>query len=536
MDRINCLGETIGLKKEDVPFAALAEALPNIVLIFADGSIIYANRRCEDLLQYSTSELSSPQFNDVRLFAEDRRPVAAEAIHRCAQTGEATSFESRMLTRTGHFRDVSVDLKKIDCAGKAAVLAVVTDMTDTKRAEAALRFLNRELTESNHKLKQMVFTDSHTGLYNHHYLEEILAAEFARAKREHSALSVIMLDIDYFKSINDLYGHKFGDQVIKQFADRLRRIVRKYNSVVRYGGEEFVVISPETGHAPALHMAQRLLDAVNLDTFGTKRDSVKLKLSIAVVTYPDDGTPKALDMIAFAERILNKAKEMGGNRVFSSADLKKNIRQNAARKNAQDPDVQYLQHKIDRLNKRANENLIEAIFAFARTIECKDHYTGEHVEKTVRYATKLAEKLGLNTDDVLLIKQAAMLHDLGKIGVSERILLKPAKLSAKEFEAIKEHPQIGADIIRPIHMLHDIVPLIMYHHERWDGKGYPLGLKGEEIPVGARVIALADTYQALTSNRPYRKAFNKGRALEIIEEASGTQFDPHIASTFLRIM
>lgn len=135
-----------------------------------------------------------------------------------------------------------------------------------------------------------------------------------------------------------------------------------------------------------------------------------------------------------------------------------------------------------------------------------------------------------------LIKQAAILHDLGKIGISEKILQKKSKLSKTEFEDIKRHPQIGADILRPIKFLHNIIPLIFYHHERWDGKGYPSGIEREEIPMGARVIAVSDVYQALTSDRPYRKAYTKKKAMKILEEGSGTQFDPRIVTAFLKIL
>ena len=129
-----------------------------------------------------------------------------------------------------------------------------------------------------------------------------------------------------------------------------------------------------------------------------------------------------------------------------------------------------------------------------------------------------------------------MLHDLGKIGISENILLKKGKLNKKEFEEIKKHPQIGADIIRPIQFLHDLIPFIFYHHERWDGKGYPSGIRGEDIPLGARVIAIADVYQALISDRPYHKAFTKSTAIDIIKKSSGTQFDPRIVNAFLRVV
>jgi len=199
-------------------------------------------------------------------------------------------------------------------------------------------------------------------------------------------------------------------------------------------------------------------------------------------------------------------------------------------------DVGFLRDKIDKLTKEANQSLIEAVLAFAKTLELKDHYTGEHVERTVYYATELARALSLSKNEIERIKQASILHDLGKIGISDKILLKNSKLSKDEFEEIKRHPRIGVDIIRPIQFLHGLIPYILYHHERWDGKGYPNGLKGEDIPIGARIIALADVYQALTSDRPYRKAFSKEEAIKIIQEGAGTQFDPAIVNVFLKVL
>ena len=198
--------------------------------------------------------------------------------------------------------------------------------------------------------------------------------------------------------------------------------------------------------------------------------------------------------------------------------------------------VKHLRQKIAKLTKKANQSSVESIFAFAKTIELKDHYTGNHVEKTVYYATEIARLLGLPEPEVKLIERASILHDLGKIGISEKILLKKEALTKKEFEKIKEHPRIGANILRPIQSLHSLAPLILYHHERWDGKGYPSGLKGEEIPVGARIIAIADVYQALISDRPYRKAMSKKEAVNIIKDNRGAQFDPRIVEALLGVL
>jgi len=415
----------------------------------------------------------------------------------------------------------------------AGVIGFAIDITDRKRAEEKLVELNRELVRSNERLSQLALRDPHTGLFNHRYLQDVIEAEFYRAKRYAHPFSVMLLDVDYFKSINDVYGHIFGDLVLKQLARQLKRLVRQYDIVVRYGGEEFMIISPGIDRSGVLRLAQRLLDAINLYNFGDKTHTVKIKLSIAVASYPEDKVVKGIDLVEITDQILNKVKDYGGNNVYSSLDIKKKTQRSFKKPKS---DIGFLKGKIEKLTRRSNQNLIEAVFAFAKTIELKDQYTGEHVEKTVSFATEISRALNLPEDEVELIKQAAMLHDLGKIGISEKILIKKSKLVKEEFEEIKRHPQIGVDIIRPIKFFHNIIPLILYHHERWDGRGYPSGLKGEEIPIGARIVAIADAYQALTSNRPYRKAYSQEKALKLIKKGSGFQFDPMIVTKFLQII
>ncbi len=405
------------------------------------------------------------------------------------------------------------------------VIEYVRDIT-------ARRLIENKLVLSNKKLKQLSLKDPQTDLFNHRYLNEILEAEFHRAKRYNYPLSVLMLDIDYFKSINDVYGHQFGDLVLRQLADQLKKMVRRYDTLIRYGGEEFLIISPVMDRQSATVFAQRVLGVVNLYGFGNAKHKVKLKVSIAVVSFPEDPALKGMELVEQADNILNKAKESGGNKVYSSITNYTGIDS----LNKEHVDVKTLEGKISKLTKRANQSLIEAIFAFAKTIEVKDHYTGEHVERTVRYAMEIAWALKLPDNDVELIRQASMLHDLGKIGISEKILSKRGKLTDEEFLEIKKHPQIGVDIIRPIHFLHSLIPFILHHHERWDGRGYPHGLKKDSIPLGARIVAIADVYQALISDRPYRKAYSEEEALQIMQHESGLLFDPEIVDVFINIL
>lgn len=407
------------------------------------------------------------------------------------------------------------------------------EVTLHKKAELEKTKLHQELFKSYEKLKGISLVDSQTGLYNRRYLQDVVEVEFHRTRRFAHSLAIIMLDIDYFKSINDVYGIAFGDLVLKQLSKQLKRMVRRYDTLIRYAGEEFLIISPRLNRDLAFSMAQRLLESLNFINFGNKKHSVRLKLSLAAVSFPDDRAKNGMDLVNLANTVLNKAKEQGGNRAYSTLDMNNLSKKSKIPKAA---GVKTLKKAIDKLTRKSKQGLSESIFAFAKTIELKDHYTGEHVENTVHYATEIAKCLNLPQEDVELIKQAAMLHDLGKIGISENILLKKGKLNRREFEEIKKHPQIGADIIRPIQFLHALIPFIFYHHERWDGKGYPSGIKGEDIPIGARIIAIADVYQALISDRPYHKAFTKAKAIDMIKKSSGTQFDPRIVNNFLTVI
>lgn len=197
-------------------------------------------------------------------------------------------------------------------------------------------------------------------------------------------------------------------------------------------------------------------------------------------------------------------------------------------------EINCLRTKLKKAGKKLDQALLETIYAFSKAIEARDYYTGKHAEKMIDIVRNIGNQMGLDQKDIDNLEHAAVLHDLGKIGIDDKILRKKGKLTKKEYKEIKKHPRIGAEIIRSVHFLKDVVPLILYHHERYDGKGYTSGLKGKNIPMGARILAIADVYQALISDRPYRKAYPKKEALDIIKEASGTQFDPAIVRALFK--
>jgi len=483
-------------------------------------------------------------------FYGEKRPVLVDLIFKSSEEIEAkydyvkrdgnVLYTEVFLPRINNHKGAYVWAKAsplYDKSGKVVgAIESIRDITEQKLAKEKMGKLNDELTKSNKIFKQLALKDSHTGLYNHRYVGEVIEAEFFRAKRYAHPLSVILMDIDYFRSVNDVYGYQFGDLILKQLARHIKMTVRQYDVVVRLGGEEFLVLSPATSRNDAVNLADRILETINLYDFGNDEHKVKLKISIAVASYPEDKISKGMDLIDLSGHILDKAKEFGGGRVYSTLNLKDSDKNKFFGETEKTADVQLLQKKLDKLTRQANQSLIESIFAFAKTIDLKDHYTGGHVERTVHYATEVARKLNLPKEEVERIMQAAILHDLGKIGISESILLKKGKLTDKEFSEIRKHPQIAIDILRPIQSLQSLVPLIYYHHERWDGKGYSNGLKGEEIPIGARIIAISDVYEALTSDRPYRKAYSKEMAIKIIRGSLGSQFDPQVGDAFLRVL
>lgn len=512
------------LQYSETRFRRLFEAAQDGILILdaETGQIHEVNKFLIELLGYSREEFLGKKLWEIGAFIDIEK---SKTIFRELQTTGYVRYEDLPLrTKDGRLINVEFISNMYEVDHLKVIQCNIRDIT-------VRRDLELERVEFNKKLEEMALKDSHTGLYNHHYLKEALGANFSKAEREGGLLSVIMMDLDYFKSINDVYGHVFGDLILKQFGAWLIETIRPYDVAIRYGGEEFLIISPGTCRNGALILANRILDKIRVLDFGDKGRSIKLKLSLAVAAYPEDDVYNDIELLSLADQILNKAKENGGNRVCSYLNI-----QEQGKKTSELSDVHSLKDKINKLNLRVTQSLVEETFAFAKAIEQKDHYTGEHSERTVHYAVGIARKLNLPQEMIELIEQATMLHDLGKVGISEQILHKEAKLTIAEFEEIKKHPQIGVDIIRPIHSLHPIIPALLYHHERWDGKGYPYGFKKERIPLIARIIAIADEYEALVSNRPYREAYSKEEAIGIVKKASGIKFDPNLVESFLKVL
>ncbi len=357
-------------------------------------------------------------------------------------------------------------------------------------------------------------TDELTGLYNHRHFHERLDQEITRDSRFGGTFSLIMMDVDLFKSYNDIYGHLAGDQVLRKVGEYIESSIRGIDLAFRYGGEEFAVILPEARIEDAYKVAERIRKTIEAKT---SLKAMPITVSLGIANWPNDGVMKE-EIIGRADEALYRAKQMGRNRTCMSSDIKKN---NAPLLSAE---------------LVSNPKALSIIYALAATVDAKDSYTYGHSRKVSEYAIAIAESMKLPLEKINSIRSAGLLHDIGKIGVPDSILNKNSSLSSDENELIKTHPKMGEEILKHVIDLTSCIPGILHHHERFDGAGYPAGLTGEKIPIEARILSVADAYDAMVSPRPYRKQLSLQEALDELKRCSGTQFDPDIVDAFVKVI
>lgn len=363
-------------------------------------------------------------------------------------------------------------------------------------------------------------TDSLTKLRNHRYFHRALQEQIE--KLGSGELSLLMIDLDLFKLFNDLYGHVEGDNALETVAAILTRNVGQKGIVCRYGGEEFTVLLPRYDTKMAFDLAEKIRMDIE-KTFFSMNDVTQrfLTASIGVCTYPY-AAPNTEELLKRADIAMYTAKNSGKNKtVIYTPEIRMS-----------EPSLQGRMGASGAMKP----NFAATIYALTAAIDAKDHYTFGHSQKVAEYATVLASKLSLDKSHIELIHEAALLHDIGKIGIPEHILTKTGRLTNEEFEIVKQHVEMSITIIKHLPSMNHVIPAVIGHHERWDGKGYPRGLRCENIPLAARCLAIADAFDAMTSNRPYRKSLTVNAALAEIENNVGTQFDPLLANIFVKLV
>lgn len=392
--------------------------------------------------------------------------------------------------------------------------------------------LERELSGKDRKLEKLILLDPLTDCYNWRYFVHRVHQELNRARRHAYNISFIAVDIDYFRQINELYGLKVADSVIKEMVGIMRLCLRREDIVCRWRDDEFFMILPYTPGVNAFKIAKRIKEKISAHAFLYKTITVRLRVSVAMIASPQDAALNSADVVNGLTKNLNAAKRQGGNVVVAQPHFDAESTEHSV----PESDIEDLRERLEKMNSLLTRDLIEMIYGFAKAIEAKDLYTSQHVESTATIAERIAKELQMPGEEIEDVKRASILHDLGKVAIDDKILSKKGPLNDKERVIVQAHPWIATEILRDIHALRGSIPAILYHHERYDGTGYPLGLRGEQIPLAARIVAVADVYQALVSNRPYRKALSKRTALDIIKRDAGKHFDPRIVKVFLKLI
>ena len=357
---------------------------------------------------------------------------------------------------------------------------------------------------------RLALTDPLTGLGNHRHFHERLQRELTRADESRTLLSLCFLDIDDIKRNNDQFGHPAGDRVLSQVATRLRQ----GGEAFRLGGDEFAVLLPGVDERHAVATAQLIVARIAGTELG---QAGAITVSAGVATFPQHGRDRDA-LIRLADGALYWAKEHGKNQVrVAHADV---------------ADLTEFRHASAGADRAAR---FRAAASLARAVDQRDAFRGSHSDRVASLCADIAEQLDLPADDVELIRLAGSLHDLGKLAIPEEILRKERELSTAERLLIARHPQIGHRMLESLGV-GPVADWVLHHHERWDGKGYPDGLSGSEIPLGARIVFVADAFDAMTSDSNYRAAMSREDAIAEIERCAGTQFDPAVVNAFLSLV
>jgi diguanylate cyclase (GGDEF)-like protein/PAS domain S-box-containing protein/putative nucleotidyltransferase with HDIG domain len=471
-----------------------------------------------------------------------RKTLAEElAIERMEQKDlhRSRTLELEMNCKDGStiWTEITVTFLRDSDGQPVGLLGTTRDISERKKAEKERERLRAELQVT-------AITDSLTGLYNHAHFFQRLAEEIKRSKRYGRGFTVAMMDIDHFKQYNDSRGHQAGDETLHLIADCIRTALRRSDTAFRYGGDEFAAILLNAD----LPRAQAVVNRINRRIAARLKEmndpaAAWLGISAGVACSSDDGaTPD--ELVSLADAALYDAKRLA----WARGAIERGQAIELPPAPSETPEEQQLRVLCPAASSLAAalqdlsapdalaELDLRTIAAVGAAAEIKDPYIRDHQERVSRWAAALAEEMGLSPEQVQDIRVAGLLHDIGKVSVSEHILNKPGKLTEEEYAQIKEHATLGATIVAHVDGLQRLVPIIRHHHERFDGKGYPDGLAGEQIPLEARILSVVDVFDAMTHERSYRKALSRTEAIAELERAAGTQFDPAVVKAFLTLV
>ena len=494
------------LQKAEQHYRSIFEnALEGIFQTTPEGRYLSVNPALARIYGYPSTEMLVHGLYDITRQLYVNPESRAEFARLMQEHGTVSDFEAQIYRKDGSIIWITENAREVrDTKGRLLFYeGTVQDITERKSLEAEReRLLEEALERADH--------DPLTGLLNHRAFHKRFGEETAHADRDGTTLSVAVMDLDNFKFFNDAYGHAAGDDVLRRVADALRADCRGYDILSRFGGDEFALLMPGTNSETANTLLRRLKSS--LETIGYRptesETAIPLTLSVGLAFYPEEGLERQ-SVLEIADARLLRTKT-GGSEDESIEDLRATL-----------------------MGSFQGFSMLDALVI---AVDNKDRYTRRHSEDVMRHALLIASELGLSAAALKTIQIAALLHDVGKIGVPDRILRKPSRLTPDEFEAVQQHPMMGAVIVGAVPGFEDTLDAIRHHHERWDGQGYPFGLSERDIPQFARIMAVSDAFSAMTMDRPYRKGKKAEEAIAILDAGAGSQWDPACVSAFQRAM
>jgi diguanylate cyclase (GGDEF)-like protein/PAS domain S-box-containing protein len=443
-----------------------------------NGNVELMNAVAEVITGWTLEEAKGKPFCDVfNIINEFSKIVVPCPVQYVLETGEPIELEHNTLLINKNGEEIAIE----DSAAP-----IMNDNGDILGAVVVFR----DYTEKKERIGRITYLSYHdqlTGLYNRRFFEE----EITRLdKKDILPVALLMIDVNGLKLTNDAFGHIMGDQLLVKVAEVLKNTCRKDDAISRIGGDEFVILLPNTKKDVSEKLVKRIYAEIEKCTL----NGIIISVSIGWET-------KESHHVSMSE-IFRKAEEHMYRKKLTESQSMRNST------------IKVILKTLNESNKR------EKI----------------HSEQVSKLVVKIGRALAFNNEDLKELEIAGLMHDIGKIAVNNIILNKKGALTDQEYEEIKKHPEIGYHILKSVDEYSELAEYALSHHERWDGKGYPRGLKGEEIPLFARIITVADSFEAMTADRPYRKGISQEEALKELERCSGTQFDPHIVEVFVKAM
>jgi diguanylate cyclase (GGDEF)-like protein/PAS domain S-box-containing protein len=463
-------------KEKDFFNTMLISIGDGVIATDKNRNVTLLNIVAESITGWTKEEALGKQFDDIfNIFNEQTKEVVNNPVKEVLDKGEIIELSENTILISKQGSEIPIEDSAAPIKDKkgdiAGVIIVFRDITEKKKKQKNIEYLS--------------FHDQLTGLYNRRFFEE----ENKRLDTERNyPLSFVMADVNGLKLTNDAFGHLFGDKLIQKVAEILKKHSRADDIIARIGGDEFVILLPKTNLNEVEKLVNRIKEAVSLE----KLESINLSVSFGYETKNTANYPM--------------------NEVFKKAENNMYNQKLSESQSAREKIINIIIHKM-----------------FEKYHGYEDYYT--RISKTCEL---IGNNLELNMDEMKDLKKAALLHDIGNATLNESILLKKGRLTDLEYIEVKRHAEAGYHILKSVNKMAKVSEYVLAHHERWDGKGYPRGLKGNEIPLESRIISIADAYNSMISDRPFRKALSKNKAIEEIKNNVGTQFDPKVVKAFLK--